>query len=244
MKWPSTNFRKTLLEGTYKDGRDRSSADAVHDLEEKLVPVLTSLGVHNFFPYVLEADDIIGYLSQKLGGRNTIVSVDQDLIQLVSENTNLYSPTKKYTITLDNFEDLLGVKLENYVTYKAIMGDTADNIPGIPGYGKVRSKKLAEKLGNREETIIITEEYQEIVDKNVRLMDLSNSWELEEGEEEAYQEQLEASDSQICDFDKFKTHCENYNFKTILNNIPDWRSTFNKYDQTGRKLVDLINSLK
>jgi DNA polymerase-1 len=244
LKWPSTNYRKQLLEGTYKAGRDKSHAHDVHDIEDKLIPVLESLGIHNFFPYVLEADDIVSYLSKNLEGKNIVISVDQDLIQLVDENTHFYSPTKKHTITLENFEEIVGVKHANYVTYKAILGDTADNIPGLPGYGKVRSKKLAEKMGSDVDKTVITEEFQQIVDKNVKLMDLSNSWELEEGEEEAYKEQLEKTKSQISNFDKFKEYCEKYEYNSILKNLHEWRSCFNKYDQTGRKLVDLINSLK
>lgn len=232
IKWPSTNFRKLLLEGTYKGTRDHSSAEKVFEQEEKLEELMKSLGIPCFYPYVLEADDIIGWLSSEMAP-NVIISVDNDFLQLVDNNTSFYNPHKKQLITPVNFDEQVGVPLDSFLYYKAILGDASDNIPGFPGYGKVRSRKLAIQLtknnGNLK-SLNLSNEYYNIFEKNMALMNLKCGYTVEQDELEHYRTQLEESKSLKADFYKFEKLCDEIGLNSIKDNILEWEAvfTFNK----------------
>ena len=57
------------------------------------------LGLCNMYPGVLEGDDVIAFLCKELDGHNVIVSVDQDLLQLIDHRTDVYEPIKKHVVT-------------------------------------------------------------------------------------------------------------------------------------------------
>jgi DNA polymerase-1 len=83
-----------------------------------------------------EADDVIASLCHHYANhKKVIISTDGDLLQLVSENTHVYSPTKEELVTLSNFKEITEVRPEDYVSYKAMVGDSSDNIKGIEGVG-------------------------------------------------------------------------------------------------------------
>lgn len=94
-----------------------------------------------------EADDVIGTLVErhKNDFEIYILSNDRDLWQLISKNVKVMLPNTKGTFEEVNFENVES-RLEfdkNYlVDYKALRGDTADNIPGVYGIGEVTAKKL------------------------------------------------------------------------------------------------------
>lgn len=232
LTWPSTNFRKEILIDKYKAGRVKpDDIEEMYEQEIKLVEILESLGVKNIFPNVLEADDVIGWLSKKLDGTKLIVSVDQDLLQLVDDNTSIY--TLKKIINKQNFEVETGVPLKDYKLYKAIKGDTSDNISGLPGYGVVRSRKLASQWDSSN----VSEEFKNIVERNLKLVDLDYGFKIQPDEEEAYKKQFEKEVEP--DIDKFKTLCERYEFTTYLENLKDWEHIIKR-----NNIVNLINTLK
>ena len=97
----------------------------------------------------IEADDVIAYLSQYLKFKKTILSNDKDFLQLVSNDTHVYSPTKKKTYNPENLLEETGIWSENYGIYKALLGDKSDNISGIRGLGDKKIKKYFPQLGNK-----------------------------------------------------------------------------------------------
>lgn len=225
-----TNYRQELLGGTYKGNREKpDDVEELYDQEARLVHIFRSLGINVIFPNVLEADDVVAYLSNKLDGNNIIVSVDQDLLQLINERTSVWN--LKTLITIDNFEDIVGVSLENYILYKAIKGDDGDNIDGLPGYGKVRASRLA-KLWK---TSTILPEYRNIVERNIKLVDLSYGLLNETGEIESYDKQFKENELRCSNRDEFIKHCTNEGIKI---NISDWNHFFN-----SNNLVNMINSI-
>jgi DNA polymerase-1 len=230
----STNFRKDILVDQYKAGRVRPpNIQEMYDQEIKLIEMLESLGVRNIFPNVLEADDVCAWLSHTLEGNTVVVSVDQDLLQLVTPTVSVFNLDK--IITYENFKELKGVSPEDFVLYKAIKGDASDNIAGLDGYGEVRSRKLATNWN----TTNITEDYKLIIDRNTKLIDLRFGYNYQSGEKQKYEEQLSYLKNVKHDIEQFKRLCEKYNFVTILRNIDKWKRMVKR-----NNIVDIINSIR
>ncbi|MEO0757075.1 MAG: DNA polymerase I [Cyanobacteria bacterium J06648_16] len=144
---------------TYKAGRDEQPEDFkvdVENLQDLLhtlkVPVLTAPGY--------EADDIIGtlaYQAKAAGYCVRILSGDQDLFQLVDDEEQikvlyLGSPFSRRSgadaFGIAEVEEKLGVTPAQVVDYKALCGDTSDNIPGVKGIGKKTAIKLLSEHGS------------------------------------------------------------------------------------------------
>ncbi len=107
----------------------------------------------------LEADDLIGSqaeAAQKLGMKVTILSGDRDLLQLVNENvTQILPKTSKGTTTYETFtpeyvKEVYKIGPDKIVDLKAMMGDSSDNIPGLPGVGEKTATNLILEYGSLE----------------------------------------------------------------------------------------------
>ncbi len=99
---------------------------------------LRTIGYRNiFYQKGYEADDIIASVCQNLpkGDTGYIVSADQDLYQLLSDNIAIYHPQKRKIITAELFEKEHGIKPEQWSSVKTLAGCISDNILGIPGVG-------------------------------------------------------------------------------------------------------------
>jgi 5'-3' exonuclease len=126
-------------------------AESINNQMERLILYLKCLPVSIISIDGLEADDIIGYLTLLFEKHNsskniTIMSADQDFLQLVSDKTVVYSPTKKKIYKPKDVFEQFGVSAVNYINYKILLGDTSDNIPGISGLGPVKLIKLFPEL--------------------------------------------------------------------------------------------------
>lgn len=222
---PSSNFRKDAKTVDYKGHRDPEIAKKVFATEMVLTPIIQSLGVKVMFPYRLEADDVIAWLSHKLiDHKLTIISVDKDLTQLVTPNCTFYNPIKMTKVTPDNFEKVLNVPQNKYLLYKAIVGDTADNIGGLDGYGPVKGKKLALTY----ETANLDSDLRTIVESNVKLIDLSHGYNVHPEEVVSYQQQFDLLLSHGTDFKRFGELVEEHKLTQIKYQLEKWRGAFNK----------------
>lgn len=232
LTWPSTNFRQTLLEDQYKAGRVKPpDIDEMYAQEVKLIEGLEMLGCKHMFPNTLEADDVVAWLARNLEGPNVIVSVDHDLLQLIDDKNSMYD--LKSTVTKNNFTEEVGVEPQFFKLYKAIMGDTSDNIPGIPGYGKVRSRKLAQQWS----TANVTEDVRKIVERNLKLIDLDYGYVVQPEELKSYKDQFEYLKGVKGDINKFKEFCQRNGFTKYVENFSEWKHLFDR-----NKLVELINA--
>ncbi len=106
-----------------------------------------------------EADDILGTLARKSEEKNmdvTILSGDRDLLQLATEKVMIRLPrTVRGQTTIENFHtaevlEKYQVLPEQIIDLKALMGDSSDNIPGIPGVGEKTATKLIAAYGSIE----------------------------------------------------------------------------------------------
>ena len=140
-----------------------------------------------------EADDVIGYLSKHIykNNKTTIVSTDKDFLQLVDENTQLYSPTKKKMYDEEKVFEEYGIHPKNFLLFRMFDGDKSDGIPGVNGIGMKTLIKLFPFMKTEEkyelEDIYRSAETQknplcervlqskDLLDMNKRLMDLDDS---------------------------------------------------------------------
>ncbi len=139
-------FRNDLYD-QYKANRPPAPQDLVtqiqyvHQITEALgFPVLCVPGV--------EADDVIGTLADQAANNGMdclVVTGDKDMAQLVNEHITLVDTMKDQTLDAQGVFDKFGVHPEQIIDYLALVGDSADNIPGIPKVGpKTAAKWLAE----------------------------------------------------------------------------------------------------
>lgn len=100
-----------------------------------------------------EADDIIASISgkaEKTGVLVTVVSSDKDMLQLVNSNISVFSPYKDTGTLYDKekVQERFGIDPEQVPDLIALMGDSVDNIPGIPGIGEKTASSLVKKFGS------------------------------------------------------------------------------------------------
>ena len=103
-----------------------------------------------------EADDIIGTLTMKSsakGWRTAVISGDKDLMQLVDENVTMIDTMKDKTYDVAAVKERFGVGPEKVVEILGLMGDTSDNIPGVPGIGPKTAQRLIEEYGTLENVL-------------------------------------------------------------------------------------------
>ena len=101
----------------------------------------------------IEADDVIGTLTRKFEGEGAsvvIVSGDKDLMQLVSDNVVMVDTMKDKAYDIAGVEERFGVGPGKVAEILGLMGDTSDNIPGVPGVGPKRALELIKEYGTVE----------------------------------------------------------------------------------------------
>ena len=120
-------------------------------LEDMKVPVITCSG--------WEADDILGTLARAAEERNmnaVILSGDRDLLQLASDSTQIVLPkthagkTDYERFSPKEVKESFGVSPDDFIQLKALMGDTSDNVPGLPGVGPKTALKILTEFGSIE----------------------------------------------------------------------------------------------
>lgn len=125
-----------------------------------------------------EADDIIGTLSL-IGEKETldvaVYSGDRDLLQLASQKVTIYIPkTKKGQTTVEKYnaqdvKALYKVSPKEFIDVKALMGDSSDNIPGVPGIGEKGATAIIEQFGSIENAYENADEISNTRNRNALL---------------------------------------------------------------------------
>ena len=112
-----------------------------------------------------EADDIIGALvvaARKEGLRTAIISGDKDLMQLVGEDVSMVDTMKDKTYDAAAVKEKFGVGPDKVVEILGLMGDTSDNIPGVPGIGPKTAQRLIEEYGTVDAVIAHAENLRNV----------------------------------------------------------------------------------
>ena len=144
------------------DGYKAKRAGMPEDLAVQmpiLKQVLDDMGVRRYELEGYEADDILGTAAsvcEKEGWDCVIVTGDKDSLQLVSEHTTVCNvktrmgQTETILYTPERFQEEYGFEPKGMVDLKALMGDTSDNIPGVPGVGEKTAMELMHSFGSLE----------------------------------------------------------------------------------------------
>lgn len=242
--YPSTNYRKDALNIEYKGNRDPAKRENVFKHEELTTNLLNTLGVKNIYPGVLEADDVIAWLSKKLRTEVVIVSVDQDMLQLIDNKTIVYSPIKDVIINETNFEDIVGVSMEQFLRYKSLMGDKSDNLPGVHKCGKKTAKKYVDRYPT---DALLVEALGSSINldpyfNNYKIIDLEQGLKEHPGDVTLYQEQYEKLKKHTPDFEQFEKICKGVNMSKIVSSFHTWQSVFGQ-KSLNNTLESIVNRL-
>jgi DNA polymerase I len=100
-----------------------------------------------------EADDLIASyarLALEAGGRATIVSSDKDMMQLIRPGVGMLDPIKQKPIGLAEVMEKFGVSPDKLIDVQALIGDSVDNVPGVPGIGPKTAAQLIGEFGDLE----------------------------------------------------------------------------------------------
>lgn len=166
---PGKTFRDDLY-SEYKANR----ASMPEDLREQIAPIhelIKAMGLPLICVEGVEADDVIGtYATQaSLAQRTTVISTgDKDMAQLVSEHVTLVNTMTETTMDRQGVVDKFGVTPEQIIDYLALMGDTADNIPGVPKVGPKTASKWLNEYGSLDEVMAKAEEFKGKIGENLR----------------------------------------------------------------------------
>jgi DNA polymerase-1 len=147
----------------------KANRDATPDAIKIAVPYIQELLKAMHIPIIevkgYEADDLIGTIAKQAEKQNFkvfMVTPDKDFAQLVSENIFMYKPAR-----MGNGIEIWGIpevlekfeieRPEQVIDFLGMMGDTADNIPGLPGVGEVTAKKFLKEFGTMENLLANTD---------------------------------------------------------------------------------------
>ncbi len=111
-----------------------------------------------------EADDIIGTLARRFTDQGydiVIVSGDKDLCQLVNEHVIMLDTMKDQRVGVAEVQERFGVEPARVIEVLGLMGDTSDNVPGVPGVGEKTAKQLIATFGTIEEVLARVEEVKQ-----------------------------------------------------------------------------------
>ena len=175
----------------------RHEADAAYKAQRKGMPeelamqmlplkqVLTAMSIPRYELTGYEADDLIGTISRKCeaaGWDCVIVTGDKDSLQLITDHTKVklvstrMGQTTTKDMTPETFQETYGFAPIHMIDLKALMGDSSDNIPGVPGIGEKTAMALVQEYGS------IDTLYAQMPDVHAKPAALRK---LQEGEESA-----------------------------------------------------------
>lgn len=157
----------------------KANRDATPEAIKIAVPYIQELLKAMHIPIIevkgYEADDLIGTIAKQAEKQNYqvfMVTPDKDFAQLVSENIFMYKPAR-----MGNGIEIWGVpevlakfeieRPEQVIDFLGMMGDTADNIPGLPGVGEVTAKKLLKEFGTMENLLANTDKLKGKMKENI-----------------------------------------------------------------------------
>ncbi|HEX5828218.1 MAG TPA: DNA polymerase I [Candidatus Limnocylindrales bacterium] len=215
----------------YKGTRTRMPDDMREQIP-KVREVVKALGIPVYEREGFEADDAIATLvgqAEAAGLETIILTGDLDMLQLVSPNTKLMVSLRggiANTVTYDlaKIEERWGLRPDQMLDYKALKGDSTDNIPGIPGVGEKTASKLVAKWGSLDALYehldeVVPEklraplaEYREQVLESRELMRLVRAGDIE----------LDLSRGRVGEYDREAVVrlFREYEFRTLIDRLP------------------------
>lgn len=202
------------------DNRDPKDVEAIKQNIIMARDMFDTLPVKQICIDDTEADDVLGYLSHRLGGKKILVTNDQDFIQLVKKGTFLFLPNKNKILSNSNIEEFLGFPLDKFLIHKAMVGDNSDNIKGVKGVGPKTATKVV--LGEKN----VKTEWMDTIERNVTLMNIGlflTKMDIATIHKDyAMEKQKKVSVATV------RSKCAKYGFKSLMHNFYQIERTFGK----------------
>jgi len=156
------------------------------DLREQIAPlhnVVRAMGFPLLMVDGVEADDVIGTLAQQATDlkMDTVISTgDKDMAQLVNEHVTLINTMTNTLTDVQAVQDKYGIAPNRIIDYLALMGDKADNIPGVPSVGPKTATKLLQQYDSLDGVIAHADEVKGKMGEKLRdaVADLPLSYQL------------------------------------------------------------------
>ena len=183
---PLTRLNRTYDMTTEKDEQDLMRYELVIVAKALMKLPITTITLDH-----VEADDIISYIAQHVGengGESIIYSTDKDFLQLVGDDIKVWNPVRKKTYIPEIVVEEYEIHPNNFLLYRALTGDTSDNLPGIKGLGmktllKIVPEFVTEQPLTFDDVIDAAEnsklkvasrivDEQESIKRNIKLMSL------------------------------------------------------------------------
>jgi len=153
----------------YKANRPSMPADLAQQIDP-LHKAIAASGWNILMLDGVEADDVIGTLARQAnrGERCIVATGDKDLAQLVNEHVTLINTMNNETLDIAGVNSKFGVPPERIVDYLTLVGDTVDNVPGVPKCGPKTAVKWLKQYGTLENLIAHADEIKGVVGDNLR----------------------------------------------------------------------------
>ena len=148
------NFRYDIY-ADYKANRSETPADLIPQFG-LIRDATVAFGIPAIELEGFEADDLIAAYAREAiaqGKKVTIVGSDKDLMQLIRDGVRMYEPIKGRYLTLEDVHDKFGVTPDKVPDVQALVGDTSDNVPGVPSIGAKTAAQLINEFGSLEELL-------------------------------------------------------------------------------------------
>ena len=162
-------FRNDLYD-QYKAHRP-PMPDELRDQIEPIHEIVQAMGLPMLQVQGVEADDVIGTLAIQAAreGLSVLISTgDKDMAQLVTDKINLINTMNNTLMDIDGVEQKFGIPPEQIIDYLALVGDTSDNIPGIPKVGPKTAVKWLKEYGSVDDIIAHADQIKGKVGENLR----------------------------------------------------------------------------
>ncbi|MEW8029657.1 MAG: DNA polymerase I [Candidatus Thiodiazotropha sp.] len=166
---PGGSFRNEIFPD-YKANRP-PMPDDLRDQIEPLHDIIQAMGLPMLVVPGVEADDVIGTLARQATekGIETVISTgDKDMAQLVNEHVTLINTMSETTTDADGVMKKFGVRPDQIIDYLALVGDTVDNIPGVPKCGPKTAAKWLNIYDTLDNLIEHAEEIKGKIGENLR----------------------------------------------------------------------------
>ncbi|MBT3199372.1 MAG: DNA polymerase I [Phycisphaerales bacterium] len=157
---PIKDLKRKDIFSDYKVTR-KPAPDDFYPQATRIIEIVRTMGIPVLEAKGYEADDIMATAAQRFANDDlkvVLISRDKDLDQLVCTNVVLYDPMKDETYDAAAILDKKGYSPDKAIEIQTLMGDSTDNIPGVPGVGPKTALKLIDKYGTADEVLAHAEE--------------------------------------------------------------------------------------
>ena len=160
----ASSYRKTIYPEYKQNRKDKQALqteaekDAFETFFREFENTMATIEIEGKYPLLrfqgVEADDVCAYICSKVKNRNIwLISSDKDYDLLINNHVSRFSYVTRKETTIDNWNTHYDFEPEDYISIKCLMGDSGDNVPGVPGIGPKRAVSLVAEYGSTYDII-------------------------------------------------------------------------------------------